>query len=59
MKLIKIIGKTLLFVLSLVLAVVLTLLFLLLLSYLQQKILIPKQHLYWIMKSPYSFVPVL
>lgn len=56
MKLLKIIGKTLLFVLSLVLAVVLTLLFLLLLSYLQQKILIPKQHLYWIMKSPYSFL---
>lgn len=56
MKLIKIIGKTLLFVLSLVLAVVLTLLFLLLLSYLQQKILMPKQHLYWIMKSPYSFL---
>lgn len=56
MKLIKIIGKTLLFVLSLLLAVVLTLAFLLLLTFLQEKILMPEQHLYWIMKSPYSYL---
>lgn len=56
MHVLKLLGKSLVFILSLILAVVLTMMLFLVMSKLQEALLLPGDYLYWILKAPYSYL---
>lgn len=56
MKVLRFLGKALLFLLFLIFSMILTLFLLFLMTRLQEKLLLPENYLYWLMKSPFSYL---